>query len=73
MLAIGVPIILRLVFLRCYLLLLPYHPMPHFCDFAKDDCGAGWLYAISHPFFVLAGNIMNTGGIARRLVTWRKH
>lgn len=34
----------------------------------KDDCGAGWLYAISHSFFVLAGNIMNTGGIARRLV-----
>lgn len=30
MLAIGVPITLRLVFLRCYLLLLPYHPMPPF-------------------------------------------
>ncbi len=73
MLAIGVPITFALVFLRCYLLLLPYHPMPPFLDFAKDDCGAGWLYAISHSLLVLAGNIMNTGGIARRLVNLRKH
>lgn len=40
----------------------------HFCDFAKMTVGLDGFTLLAIPFFVLAGNIMNTGGIARRLV-----
>lgn len=49
MLAIGVPI----TFVDwSFFAVIYYYCLTtrcrHFCDFAKDDCGAGWLYAISH-------------------------
>ncbi len=49
MLAIGVPITFAIGLSSLLSIITALPPDPrHFCYFTKNDCRAGWLYAISH-------------------------
>lgn len=68
MLAVGVPITFAIGLSSLFSILIALPRMRQSRLFHKNDRRSRWLYAAGDPLFVLAGNIMNTGGIARRLV-----
>lgn len=70
-LALGIPIAISigLSTLACILTFLPFKPSIILVA-QKMASGLDSFTLLAIPFFVLAGNIMNTGGIARRLINF---
>ena len=71
LLALGIPIAVSigLSTLACILTYLPFEPTIILVA-QKMASGLDSFALLAIPFFVLAGNIMNTGGIARRLINF---
>ncbi len=69
MLAVGVPITFAIGLSSLFSILIALPPDAAISVISqKMTVGLDGFTLLAIPFFVLAGNIMNTGGIARRLV-----
>jgi len=73
LLALGVPIAYCIGISGTITLLISIMPMPAFTTFAQRMATALDSFALlAIPFFVLAGQLMNQGGIALRLIEFAK-
>ncbi len=73
LLAIGVPIAYSIGIAGTVTLLISIMPMPAFTTFAQRMATSLDSFALlAIPFFVLAGQLMNQGGIALRLIDFAK-
>ncbi|MCD8351649.1 MAG: TRAP transporter large permease [Planctomycetaceae bacterium] len=68
LLAIGVPIFISLGLSSLLLWILEYQSVDFIMIFQKMFTGMDNFTLMAIPFFMLAGELMNTGGLSRRLV-----
>lgn len=72
-LAIGVPIAFSIGFSGIITMLFTIDSLPAFTTFAhRMATGLDSFALLAIPFFILAGNIMNSGGIAIRLINFAR-
>ncbi len=73
MLVLGIPIAISIGLSSAFamLMVLPYH-QAMVTSAQRLFTGANQFSLLAIPFFILAGNIMNNGGIAKRLVDLAK-
>lgn len=73
LLALGVPIAYSIGLAGCLALLLSVMPVPAFTTFSQRMATSLNSFALlAIPFFILAGQLMNQGGIAIRLIDFAK-
>ncbi len=73
LLAIGVPIAFSIGISGILTMLVSIAPLPAFTTFAhRMSTGLDSFALLAIPFFILAGNIMNSGGIAMRLINFAR-
>ncbi len=73
LLVIGVPIAYSIGISGILTMLVSIDTLPAFTTFAQTMAsGLDSFTLLAIPFFILAGNIMNSGGIARRLIDFAK-
>jgi tripartite ATP-independent transporter DctM subunit len=73
LLALGVPIAYSIGISSIATMLLSIHSIPAFTTVAQRMAtGLDSFALLAIPFFILAGQIMNQGGIARRLIEFAK-
>lgn len=73
LLALGVPIAYSIGISGILTMLVSVDALPSFTTFAhRMATGIDSFALLAIPFFILAGNIMNSGGIARRLIDFTK-
>jgi tripartite ATP-independent transporter DctM subunit len=73
LLAIGVPIAYSIGIASIATMLFSIHSIPAFTTVAQRMAtGLDSFVLLAIPFFILAGQIMNRGGIARRLIEFAK-
>jgi len=73
LLAIGVPIAFSIGISGILTMLVSIAPIPAFTTFAhRMATGLDSFALLAIPFFILAGNIMNSGGIAMRLINFAR-
>lgn len=73
LLAFGVPIAYSIGISGILTLLVSIMPLPAFTSFAQRMATALDSFALlAIPFFILAGQLMNQGGIAIRLIDFAK-
>lgn len=73
LLAIGVPIAYSIGIASIVTMLFSIHSIPAFTTVAQRMAtGLDSFALLAIPFFILAGQIMNRGGIARRLIEFAK-
>lgn len=70
LLAIGVPIFISLGLAASVLWLTEYHTLEFIMLFQKMFTGMDVFTLMAIPFFMLAGELMNTGGLSKRLVNF---
>ncbi len=73
LLSLGVPIAFSIGISGILTMLLSIAPLPAFTTFAQRmSSGLDSFALLAIPFFILAGNIMNSGGIAIRLINFAR-
>jgi tripartite ATP-independent transporter DctM subunit len=73
LLALGVPIAYSIGIASIVTMLISIQPIPSFTTIAQRMAtGLDSFALLAIPFFILAGQIMNRGGIARRLIDFAK-
>jgi TRAP-type C4-dicarboxylate transport system permease large subunit len=73
LLVIGVPIAFSIGISGILTMLVSIAPLPSFTTFAQRMAtGLDSFALLAIPFFILAGNIMNKGGIAMRLIDFAR-
>lgn len=73
LLVIGVPIAFSIGISGILTMLVSITPLPSFTTFAQRMAtGLDSFALLAIPFFILAGNIMNKGGIAMRLIDFAR-
>jgi C4-dicarboxylate transporter DctM subunit len=70
LLAIGVPIFISLGLAATVLWFTEYHTLEFIMMFQKMFTGMDVFTLMAIPFFMLAGELMNTGGLSKRLVNF---
>lgn len=73
LISIGVPIAYSIGVSATLTILVSIYPVPAFTTIAQRMAtGLGSFTLLAIPFFILAGQLMNRGGIARRLIDFAK-
>ncbi|RMG21222.1 MAG: TRAP transporter large permease subunit, partial [Bacteroidetes bacterium] len=73
LLALGVPIAYSIGLSSLFTMLVSIAPVPAFTTVAQRMAtGLDSFALLAIPFFILAGQLMNSGGIARRLIDFAK-
>ena len=73
LLVIGVPVAYSIGLAGVLTMLVNIDSLPAFTTFAlRMASGLDSFALLAIPFFILAGNIMNSGGIAQRLIDFAK-
>lgn len=73
LLAIGVPIAYSIGLASLFTMLVSIAPIPAYTTVAhRMATGLDSFALLAIPFFILAGQLMNSGGIARRLIDFAK-